>query len=92
MSTGSELSGIITPEPEGLTFGEALEVLKKGGKIRRTIWPNGYVFCVSLKMGDRVCDPSLVLSTEGRTIIGWLPQFADLVASDWEEKILLDVH
>ena len=77
-----------------LTFGIALELLKKGKKVARTGW-NGkgmYLFLAAgedltncLSKGDMPqCVDSICMKTAQNTIvIGWLASQTDMLAEDW---------
>lgn len=79
----------------GMTFGEAIENMKKGEKVARRGW-NGkgmYLFladgedlskCLSHN-GEFKCISSICMKTAQDTIcVGWLASQADMLAEDWE--------
>jgi len=82
-----------------LNFGDALAVLKVGGKVARKGW-NGkgmyiyYVPAASYKactenarneFGDRVpYEPYLAIKNVKGTISTWVPSINDCLAEDWE--------
>ena len=81
-------------ETDNMTFGLALEALKKGKKVARMGW-NGkgmYLFLAAgedltncLSKGDMPqCVDSICMKTAQNTIvIGWLASQTDMLAEDW---------
>lgn len=83
---------------EGLTFGEALEIAKAGGKIARKGW-NGkgmYVFIAHdaefrtpadigefMGVGVEVRQMLVMRTADGALQPGWLASQADMLAEDW---------
>lgn len=74
-----------------MNFGEALEVLKSGGKVTRTGW-NGkgqYLFLISYNgktMNSYPMTDCIGMKT-ARDVIqtGWLASQTDMLMEDWEE-------
>jgi hypothetical protein len=64
-----------------MTFGQALELLKLGRKVKRAKWDNLFVGCVILDIGS-----FLYINTEETTIL-YIPTNEDLLANDWLEII-----
>ena len=83
-----------------MDFGEALKILKKGGRVCRKGW-NGkgmFLFLVSGASFDREAVPGepfpeLVLDTicvktaQDNIVMGWLASQTDMLAEDWEEVV-----
>lgn len=74
-----------------MNFGEALEIIKRGGHVRRRGW-NGkhqhiYLWYPSIiDSGYGNFQPCIVIYTEqGKEQPGWLASQADMLAEDWEE-------
>lgn len=76
-----------------MTFGIALELLKKGVKVAREGW-NGkgmYLFLADgedltncLSKGDFNCVSSICMKTAQNTVVvGWLASQTDMLAEDW---------
>lgn len=61
-----------------IDFAEALVVLKRGGKVRRLIWPG---ITVQLEGNDFVAT-----NASGRRG-AWVPDATDVLAMDWEETV-----
>jgi hypothetical protein len=87
------------PEPAelGFAFGDALIVVKCGGKIARKGW-NGKNMFVFLREGRQITnvDPSTPMggdfeslphlcmrTADGKCCVGWLASQTDLLAEDW---------
>lgn len=66
-----------------MNFSEALELLKKGKRLRRAAWKNvSYVVACS---GGGVTRPYLIaVDPTGMRQPGWLAAQTDLFAEDWE--------
>ena len=81
-------------EVNGMSFGLAIEALKKGHKVARAGW-NGkcmhlyledmfYLTCPG-NLPDRKYDPVIVMYTAQQTHQpGWLASQADILADDWQ--------
>ena len=61
-----------------IDFAEALVALKRGGKVRRLIWPSTVV---QLEGNDFVAVSALGLRGK------WVPDAEDVLAMDWEETV-----
>jgi hypothetical protein len=73
----------------GLTFSEALELLKQGKRVKRAIW-GGYWFIpqVTVYVCDVVEEPMsqmIVAAVKDGSYAPATPYQADLLANDWEE-------
>lgn len=88
LSLGPRQFEMDPPEPVLLTFGEALEVLKNGGRVRRKIWFTKYT--LSFYNPDvknlpedlgRVWLHELTMGRRDCTI--WTPNVEELFATDW---------
>lgn len=79
---------------EGKTFGEALEALKRGERMRRAGW-NGKGIYIELQKPDehsKMTLPYIYIVTTGlqsdnpnapRGVVPWLASQTDLLAEDW---------
>ena len=76
---------------EGLTFGLALEALKRGAKVARAGW-NGkgmYVRFVSYWTytngidDNRKCNPFFTIKNVDESVSTWVPSINDCLADDW---------
>ena len=78
-----------------MTFGEALEVLKQGGRVQRAGWNTRGMWVVLIRAegpvpspGDnqeRIIDACLAMRTAKNTLQpGWLASQADMLAEDWQ--------
>jgi len=79
-----------------MTFGEALELLKSGGKIQRANW-NGkgmylvYLSPVSLNLetitvGETLpLHPFIIMKTADNMFVPWLASQTDILSEDWQE-------
>lgn len=69
---------------ETMDFGDALRIIKDGGRAQRRGW-NGKGMYIYLCTGeDTPFDPALVLHTaQGTEQIGWLASQSDMLAVDW---------
>lgn len=77
---------------DGFGFGVALDILKKGGKVRRTGW-NGRGMWVEMQRPDahsKMTLPYLYLNYPGNALntpgarVPWLASQTDILATDWE--------
>lgn len=74
-----------------MNFSEALDILKKGGKVSRNGW-NGkgmYVDCCILMDFNKVQvnNPCLRLwNTKNNYFNTWIPSITDIFAEDWKEE------
>lgn len=62
-----------------MTFGQALELLKLGRKVKRSTWPNEFIGCILLDIGS-----FLYINTKESTTL-YVPTNEDLLAEDWLE-------
>ena len=69
-------------EVSGLTFGVALEMLKKGRRVARAGW-NGSGQFVFLMPAMPPCRAYLALKTVQDDIATWAPSCSDALAEDW---------
>lgn len=80
-----------------MNFGQAIEILKKGGKVTRKGW-NGKGMFLFLATGKNfqsenlgealpeIVNDVICMKTAQNTIcIGWLASQTDMLAEDWEE-------
>ncbi len=78
-----------------MTFGEAIEVVKQGGRVQRAGW-NGKHMWIALIPGEgplpspidkkeRFVDPCIAMRTAQNTLQpGWLASQADMLSEDWQ--------
>lgn len=66
-----------------LNFGDALQVLKNGGKVARNGW-NGKGMFVFVNHLTSISNPILLLSNVIGEFNTWIPSITDLFAEDWE--------
>jgi hypothetical protein len=68
--------------PKSMSFGAAIEALKKGETVARKGWNETGAF---IYLEDRVpeYEPHIVMAQE-KSQPGWLPSQADILANDWE--------
>jgi len=81
-------------ETDGMTFGLAVEVLKKGGKVARKGW-NGKGIFIELQCPDahsKMTHPYIYIDTTGlqtdnefapKNLVPWLASQTDMLAEDW---------
>ena len=62
-----------------MTFGQALELMKLGRKVKRARWSNIFTGCIMLDIGS-----FLYITTEETTTL-YIPTNGDLLADDWLE-------
>ena len=62
-----------------MTFGQALELLKLGRKVKRSKWQDEFVGCILLDIGS-----FLYVNTKESTTL-YVPTNEDLLAGDWLE-------
>lgn len=69
-----------------LNFGQALEELKRGHKVRRTGWNGKNMWC-ALQVPDehsKMGRPYIYMSDAQGLLVPWLASQTDLLADDWE--------
>lgn len=67
-----------------MNFGQAIEHLKNGRKVRRTGW-NGKGMYLYLESHLLNYEPCIVMFTaQGKHQPGWLASQADMLAEDWD--------
>lgn len=70
-----------------LNFGDALNVLKAGGKVARKGW-NGKGMYVKLDKGGDYefseINPFFIIKNVKNSFNTWVPSVSDLLAEDWE--------
>lgn len=101
---GSAGSGSCDPRVERLDFGEALAILRRGGRVAREGW-NGKGQFIALAFGAHFAGPSLpdrhpgvclVIQPTSGALVPWTASQTDLLACDWclvrEEKVLVYGH
>lgn len=70
-----------------MTIGEAVEVMKAGGRVARAGW-NGKNMFLALQEPDnnsKMTEPYVYMRTAQGGLIPWLCSQADLLANDWIE-------
>lgn len=69
-----------------MTFGEAIEALRKGEHVRRSGW-NGKGMWLGLQQPDQLSKmtlPYIYMSTVAGDLVPWLASQSDVLSSDWE--------
>lgn len=70
-----------------MNFGDALEVLKRGGRVARDGW-NGRGMWIALQVPDahsKMGLPYLYMRTVAGPLVPWLASQTDMLAEDWRE-------
>lgn len=70
---------------DGFGFGIALDILKKGGKVRRTGW-NGKGMWLGLQqphVGSEMTLPYIYMLTADGKYVPWLASQTDMLSTDW---------
>lgn len=70
-----------------MTFSEALEILKKGGKVSREGW-NGKGMWLMLQTPDehsKMRRPYIYISIITGELVPWVASHGDMLANDWME-------
>ncbi len=73
-----------------MDFGQALQVLKSGGKMQRAGW-NGIGLWIELQVPDthsKMTLPYLYLNYPGGTRVPWVASQTDALAEDWQSPTL----
>lgn len=68
-----------------MTFGDALETLKFGGRVQRAGW-NGKGMWLELQVPDehsKMTLPYIYMSTAHGSLVPWLASQTDMIAEDW---------
>lgn len=68
-----------------MEFGEALKVLKSGGKVARDGW-NGKNMWLALQVPDahsKMTLPYIYMFTADKQLVPWLASQTDVLAADW---------
>lgn len=69
----------------GLTFGDALSLLKRGTKVARAGW-NGKGMWLELQVPDansKMTLPYIYMKTADDKVVPWLASQTDMLAEDW---------
>lgn len=72
-------------ETSNLSFGQAIECLKRGGRVTRPGW-NGKGMWLELQRPDeqsKMTEPYLYIYTAQGGLMPWLASQADVLAEDW---------
>ena len=71
-----------------MDFGEALAVLRRGGRVTRQSWQDGWKLRLDLP-GEmpysRMTDPYVSMRTAEGGKVPWVPTQADMLSMDWVE-------
>lgn len=73
--------------PTKISFGEAIKVLKRGGKVCRIGW-NGKNMWLKLQIPDehsKMTLPYIYMFTAQKDLVPWLASQSDILAEDWIE-------
>lgn len=71
---------------ETVAFGEALEYIRKGGKVGRACWSQRmcvFIEPAQLPSQDKLLPCLCMRLADGSVMLGWLPGKTDLFAQDW---------
>lgn len=71
-----------------MNFGEALQLLKDGGRVERSGW-NGRGMWLTLQRPDahsKMNLPYIYMSTVTGELVPWLASQTDVLAEDWSES------
>lgn len=70
-----------------MNFGEAIEILKNGGRVQRSGW-NGKGMYIQLHGGidfeHAIIEPFFVIKNVKNSFNTWVPSISDILAEDWE--------
>lgn len=78
-----ETCGIKKEKTKDLTFGEALEFIKKNDVLSRKCWNNPDI-CIFLSLDhDEEEERYIKVKTIRNHIVPWIPNHQELLASDW---------
>ena len=69
-----------------MTFDQALQIIKQGGRVRRSGW-NGAGMWIALQTpdaGSKMTLPYIYMSTVTGDLVPWLASQTDILSSDWE--------
>lgn len=69
-----------------MNFGQALEVLKQGGRVSRVGW-NGKGMWLQLQVptpDSKMSLPYIYMHTSDKNLVPWLASQTDMLAEDWE--------
>ena len=70
---------------DALTFGSAIEAMKKGRKVARTGW-NGKKMWLKLQVpdaGSKMSLPYIYMKTADNHLVPWLASQTDMLSEDW---------
>lgn len=70
----------------GFNFGDALEILKRGGRVARRGW-NGKGMYIEAQFPDehsKMTLPYIFMKTACDNVVPWLASQTDLLSEDWE--------
>lgn len=70
-------------EITGMNFGQAIEMLKDGRRVRREKWIGGRWVMLSCRNSTHTVPPALLLWSTA-TFLPWCPTCCDILAEDWE--------
>ena len=70
--------------PATMDFGEALDILRDGGRVARSGW-NGVGMCLELQVPDSGSEMTLpyIFIRTGGDLVPWLASQADILEFDW---------
>lgn len=72
---------------ENLTFGEALSIMKKGGKVKRIRWKTRYIYISQYKDFEPTLGFNKFIVQADEEFVPYTPNHDDLLSEDW---VLLD--
>lgn len=69
-----------------LTFGEALEYLQKGAKVKRSLWNFGIYVALQIPDKDSKMNYPYIYLHKLDGNLPWIPTYQDIFSTDWEIK------
>lgn len=69
--------------PAEFGIGEAIRIIKEGGKVSRRCWNNPNIFFYLFKPTDREREDFIVVRTVAGFNVPWCPNHNELLAEDW---------
>ncbi len=72
---------------DNMNFGEALDLLKQGGRVTRAGWngPGQYLQLQVPDANSKMTLPYIYICTVQADLVPWLASQSDMLAEDWQE-------
>ncbi len=69
-----------------MNFGQAIELMKQGSRVRRAGWngPGQWLKLQKRDANSKMTLPYIYISTVQRHLVPWLASQTDMLAEDWE--------